>query len=114
VQTRDKEIDDPIVISQTKTFNCCNFFKSLLDNYSSRTTIQGINYVADKSRPWIEKIWWIFVILFSVFCCGSLIFDVYERYDQSPIIVSFSNEETPISQVRSNCTPPLLKHISFP
>jgi Amiloride-sensitive sodium channel len=82
-----------------RTNRYLKIMKDLIADYSSKTTIQGIKYVADTSLTLIERFWWTIVVVMSVFCCGSLIMDVVRQYDQSPIIVSYANEETPITQV---------------
>jgi Amiloride-sensitive sodium channel len=69
--------------------------KDLIADYSRKTTIQGIKYVADTSLTLIERFWWTIVVVLSVLCCGSLIFSVTRHHDQSPIIMSYANEETP-------------------
>jgi Amiloride-sensitive sodium channel len=74
--------------------------KQLITDYSSKTTIQGINYATDTNLSLIERFWWTIVVILSVLCCGSLIFDVIQHYDQSPIIVSYANKETSISDVK--------------
>jgi Amiloride-sensitive sodium channel len=73
--------------------------KQLITDYSSKTTIQGINYATDANLSLIERFWWTIVVILSVLCCGSLIIDVIQHYDQSPIIVSYANQETSISDV---------------
>jgi Amiloride-sensitive sodium channel len=73
--------------------------KQLITDYYKKTTIQGIKYATDTNRSLIEIIWWTIVIMVSVLCCALLIFDTVRRYDQSPLIASYANEETPISQV---------------
>jgi Amiloride-sensitive sodium channel len=80
-------------------FNCFQLIRDLATDYSKRTTIQGVNYMTDNARPLIERLWWLVVFVLSVSCCGLFISDVYERYDQSPIIVKFADAETPISDV---------------
>jgi hypothetical protein len=45
------------------------------------------------------RVWWIFVIFISLYGCGKLIFDIYKKWDQSPVIVSFAEKSTPIWQV---------------
>jgi Amiloride-sensitive sodium channel len=73
--------------------------ENLPKNYMRKTTIQGIKYVARSDLSMVERIWWTVVVILSVFCCGSLINAVYKRYDESPVQISFAQEETPNSQV---------------
>jgi Amiloride-sensitive sodium channel len=78
---------------------CLQMVKSLAADYSARSTIQGINYIADSNRSKIERLWWTAVFFVSVCCCGSLISSIYKRFDEFPVIVTFSEQETPISQI---------------
>jgi Amiloride-sensitive sodium channel len=73
--------------------------KNLIVDYFSKTSIQGVRFVADTKLSLIERFWWMIVVVISIFCCGSLILDAVRHYDQSPIIVRYANEETPVSQV---------------
>jgi Amiloride-sensitive sodium channel len=85
--------------TRTKTNRCLTMVKELFIDYFNKATIQGIKYAADSSLNLIERIWWTIVVVFSIFCCGSLIADVFRRYDQSPVTISYADEETPISHV---------------
>jgi Amiloride-sensitive sodium channel len=73
--------------------------KAFIIDYCNKTTIAGVKYLVESSLMLIERIWWALVILISLFACGSLIFNVLRRYEQSPVIISYANEETSISQV---------------
>jgi Amiloride-sensitive sodium channel len=73
--------------------------KDLFADYSKKTTIQGIKYVANGKLSQIERLWWVVVVVISTICCGTLISDVFKRYDENPVIISFENQETPVSQV---------------
>lgn len=45
------------------------------------------------------RIWWclIFVICFTG--CSVMIYKIYEKYETSPVIVSFATKETPIYKI---------------
>jgi Amiloride-sensitive sodium channel len=99
----NETISDHIETSDPRNDRTNRYLKVVTDlmaDYSSKTTIQGVNYVADTALSLAERIWWAIVIILSALCCGSLILDVVRQYDQSPIIVSYANEETPVSQVK--------------
>jgi Amiloride-sensitive sodium channel len=76
--------------------------KELVVDYSTKTTIQGLNYMADTDRSTVERFWWTSVVVLSIFCSGSLIFDTVRRFDQSPVTLNYENEETAISEVISS------------
>jgi Amiloride-sensitive sodium channel len=75
--------------------------KDLVSDYSTKTTIQGIKYVADTNLSWIERIWWTTILIISIFCCGSLISNIFGRYDRTPLIITYENEETMVVQVNN-------------
>jgi Amiloride-sensitive sodium channel len=94
--------DQTEVVRIERTNRYVKILKELIADYSSKTTIQGVNYVADTNLSLAERIWWTIVVVISMFCCGSLIMDVIRQHDESPFIVSFANEPTSIAQVYLN------------
>ncbi|XP_058461711.1 pickpocket protein 28-like [Malaya genurostris] len=73
--------------------------KGLFLEYCSNSTIHGIKYFACKRRTIYEKIWWIVMFFVSLYGCGRLIQNVYRKWEQTPVIVSFSEKSTPIWQI---------------
>ncbi|XP_055528659.1 pickpocket protein 28-like [Wyeomyia smithii] len=73
--------------------------KSLFLEYCSNSSIHGIKYFACKRRTVFEKIWWIAVFFLSLYGCGRLIQNIYHKWDQTPVIVSFNEKSTPIWQI---------------
>jgi Amiloride-sensitive sodium channel len=101
---RRSESDDQdqameLQITANQTNGMIKLTKDLIADYSSRTTIQGIKYVADNNLLVIERLWWGMIVVISTICCGSLITDAVRQYDQSPVIVSYANEDTSVSEV---------------
>jgi Amiloride-sensitive sodium channel len=86
-----------------RSHNGANRFRKivedLMNEYFNKTTIQGVKYPAESSLTLIERIWWLVVVGISVFCCGCFIADVFRRYDETPVTISYVNEETPVSYV---------------
>jgi acid-sensing ion channel, other len=80
------------VKSKVKKF--CHTAKDFFFDYSEHSTIHGISYVGERHRSWIEKIWWIVALCFSLICCGYLILDAWSN---NPIIINF--KPTPIWEV---------------
>jgi Amiloride-sensitive sodium channel len=98
-ETNDVVVEKQLQSNETRARRLANTMKQLITDYSKRTTIQGVKYVADKKLTFIERIWWAIVVIVSVFYCGSLIADIFRRYDDSPIIISYENQETSITEV---------------
>lgn len=73
-------------IGQKGVVSCelCNTFK--LHNSSS------ILYL-------IIRLWWALAFLLSVGGCGYLIWNVYKKWDDRPVIVSFAENSTPVWEI---------------
>lgn len=46
-----------------------------------------------------NRIWWIIAFGLSLFFCGFLIHNVWIKWDQSPVIVSFAEKSTPVWEI---------------
>ncbi|KAG5873444.1 hypothetical protein JTB14_024866 [Gonioctena quinquepunctata] len=75
----------------------CNVkgIRQYLKEYCESTGIHGFRYLAEK-RTLFEKILWFLLISTSFSTCGYLISRIYNKYHQSPVIVSFATKESPI------------------
>uniref|UniRef100_A0A182FU38 Uncharacterized protein n=1 Tax=Anopheles albimanus TaxID=7167 RepID=A0A182FU38_ANOAL len=73
--------------------------KSLFLEYCSNSTVHGVKYFGCKRRTLFEKIWWIATFLLSVYGCSRLIQNIYRKWDQTPVIVSFAEKSTPVWQI---------------
>jgi acid-sensing ion channel, other len=71
--------------------------KQIFIDYTNNSTIHGVSYIAEKDRPWFEKVLWITMFCISIILCGKLIFDAWNI---SPIIFAFSEKPTPIFQIQ--------------
>lgn len=43
-----------------------------------------------------HRFWWLVVFLLSLLGCGVMIHKTYEKWNQAPIIVTFSEKPTPV------------------
>lgn len=46
-----------------------------------------------------QRVWWIGAFIVALVLCGSLIKNVYTKWDQSPVIVSFAEKSTPVWEI---------------
>ncbi|RZB38941.1 ASC domain containing protein [Asbolus verrucosus] len=46
-----------------------------------------------------KKIWWLTVFGLVLSCCSLMIYKIYEKYETSPVIVTFATKETPIYKI---------------
>lgn len=79
----------------TREYGCGD----IMDDFCANSTIHGIKYVGDRKRHLAEKLWWLIAFLLSIYGCSRLIFNVWQRWDRSPVIVSFEEKATPIWQI---------------
>jgi Amiloride-sensitive sodium channel len=116
---RDVDRGETIVVEEFQKLHSRSnrFLKTIKDitvEYLEKTTIKGIQNIVESKLTPIERIWWTIVMIFSVFCCGSLIADIFEQYDKSPVVISYAKEETLISNVEYKLTVMCLCSINIP
>ncbi|XP_055591069.1 pickpocket protein 28-like [Uranotaenia lowii] len=83
-----------------------NSQESLFQEYCSNSSIHGVRYFASRRRKsccgrscWVERALWIAFFALSVGGCGWLILKVYRKWDNSPVIVTFAERQTPVWQI---------------
>ncbi|XP_005176878.1 pickpocket protein 28-like [Musca domestica] len=69
--------------------------KEIYEEFCSNTSIHGFQYFGQQ-RPRSEIIFWIIVIIVTLFCCISIIVKVYVKWHETPEIVTFSEQSTPV------------------
>ncbi|XP_062558315.1 pickpocket protein 28-like [Armigeres subalbatus] len=73
--------------------------KDIFLDFASKTSIHGVKYFGCPDRNWCEKFFWMTVFGLSV-CSGALLIrKVYDKWDQTPVIVSFDEKFTPVWQI---------------
>uniref|UniRef100_A0A182PN37 Pickpocket n=1 Tax=Anopheles epiroticus TaxID=199890 RepID=A0A182PN37_9DIPT len=70
--------------------------RNLWVDYCMNSTIHGFKYLVGNKRTNIERIWWIVVCLLSLYGCGRLIYTVYQKWDQEPVVVTFAEKPMPV------------------
>lgn len=71
----------------------------IFDDFCKESTIHGVKYFGDRKRHWAEKLWWLVAFLLSIYGCGNLMLNVWNRWDRHPVIVTFAEKPTPIWQI---------------
>lgn len=71
----------------------------LFSDYTNNSSIHGVRYMGERHRPWVERVWWIIAFCLSIIACSKLIYNVWNKWDQSPVIVSFAEKSTPVWQI---------------
>lgn len=71
----------------------------LFSDYSAISTIHGIRYLGEKQRHWFERVWWMFAFSLSVMACGIFIYQAAAKWNNTPVIVTFAEESTPVAEI---------------
>ncbi|XP_038112216.1 pickpocket protein 28 [Culex quinquefasciatus] len=72
--------------------------RRLFLEFCSNTTIHGWRNI-EAAKSLLERAWWTIVLAMSVFGCAVLIQNVYHKWDQHPVIVSFDDTPTSVWSV---------------
>ncbi|KAJ8923406.1 hypothetical protein NQ315_001964 [Exocentrus adspersus] len=94
-----KEIENGPVKSKRKY---PGFRKNMLDyiqEYTDYTGIHGFKYMGEQDRSIFEKLWWLILFCISLYVCIDLIIKTWEKWDTSPVLVSFARSPTPVWQI---------------
>lgn len=67
--------------------------------FSSNSTVHGVKYLGERRRHWVERSFWIIAFFVSVIGCSIMIHKIYEKWQLSPVIVSFAEKSTPVWQI---------------
>lgn len=71
----------------------------VFSEYSKTSTVHGVRYLCDKRRHWTERIWWIISVSTSIIMCAGFLFGAFRKWNLSPLIITFADEATPISDI---------------
>lgn len=71
----------------------------LFSDYSEISTIHGVRYMGEKKRHWSERVWWFFAVLSSIIVCSMLVYQTWLKWQNTPVIVTFSEESTPVYEI---------------
>ncbi|XP_065087701.1 pickpocket protein 28-like [Ochlerotatus camptorhynchus] len=63
------------------------------------TPIHGCKQFLGSNKLLIERVWWIFVFVVSLYYCIVLTYYIYEKWERDPIIVSFDQQSSSIYSI---------------
>jgi amiloride-sensitive sodium channel len=55
--------------------------------------------LGERKRHWSERAFWLAAFILAVYGCGNLIINIYNKWQQTPVIVSFAEKSTPVWSV---------------
>ncbi|EFA07961.1 Pickpocket protein 28-like Protein [Tribolium castaneum] len=90
------EIAPRVVTAKDKDF--CHNLRKYFREFTEVTGIHGLRYVSEK-RSRTEKVIWVIILLISLGGCIYMIYEVLDKYNKSPVVVSFATEDTPLYQI---------------
>lgn len=71
----------------------------LFSDYSAISTMHGVRYLGEKKRHWSERVFWLIIFVSSIFACTAFIFQAWSKWQNSPVIVTFSEVSTPVYHI---------------
>ncbi|XP_060654838.1 pickpocket protein 28 [Drosophila nasuta] len=72
---------------------------AIIHEYCDYSTIHGIRYLGEKKRPWLERLFWVSVFLLSICTCFKLTMNIWDKWNNNPVIVSFAEKSTPVWEI---------------
>jgi acid-sensing ion channel, other len=58
-----------------------------------------VKYLGESRRHWAERAFWVVAFFISVVGCSIMIHKIYDKWQLSPVIVSFAEKSTPVWQI---------------
>lgn len=99
--TDDSSTESPRPTAPELPVNKLNFQNAIHKvavEYSSRSSIHGLQYLAER-RPLHEKWFWLLVYIVTIYFLFFEIWDVYNKWRDTPVIVSFAEKPTPVYSI---------------
>ncbi|XP_034256548.1 pickpocket protein 28-like isoform X2 [Thrips palmi] len=90
---------DRSVSGESSVYQTALTFKASWKEYCNSTAIHGVRYFVEEGRTRFERVFWVLSLAVSLLGCFYLILKVYNKWDSSPVIVSFAETSTPVWDV---------------
>lgn len=69
------------------------------DDFFRNSSVHGIKYIGEQRRHWSERLFWVIAFIVSILGCSIMIYKIYTKWQQNPVIVSFAENSTPVWQI---------------
>ncbi|VEN48136.1 unnamed protein product, partial [Callosobruchus maculatus] len=66
--------------------------------YCDYTGIHGFKYIGE-GRTVAERIWWIIWLVVSMILCGMMVYQIFDRYINYPVLIAFSMKESRLQEI---------------
>ncbi|XP_026725648.1 pickpocket protein 28-like isoform X2 [Trichoplusia ni] len=93
------DLSNELPLEKPKKRDRTNIIKDYLVDYTANSNLHGLKYIGEKERTYVEKIFWLFMFTCCVVLCAGLIRKVWIKWNESPVIVSFAENPTPVWQI---------------
>lgn len=92
------ESGDPIdLIDDLPSRRKCNC--KLFKDYCENSTIHGVPYIGAPHQPPLNLLWWLLSFGISLVLCTILIYNVWIKWDTTPVILSFAEQPTTVWEI---------------
>ncbi|CAG4955982.1 unnamed protein product [Parnassius apollo] len=95
LEKSDESVEHKIDVKKGKGYT----IKEYLIDYTANSNLHGLKYIGEKERTPVEKFFWFFMFTCCVILCAGLIRKVWIKWNESPVIVSFAENSTPVWQI---------------
>lgn len=77
-------------------------FRITVKDYMRKTTIHGVRYITDEQFSLMEHVVWIvWLVMSSAFCCV-FICHIVEKWNRSPVVITFASRNIPTNEVNES------------
>lgn len=73
--------------------------RKLFADFCDNTSIHGVKYIGGANQGTIDRAWWILSFLISIILCTYLIRNLWNKWEDTPVFVSFSEHSTPVWEI---------------
>ncbi|KAI5635502.1 amiloride-sensitive sodium channel domain-containing protein [Phthorimaea operculella] len=88
------------VKNNPKVSNCETLeFKKDFREYLLTSTLHGLHYIGEKKLTWFERFFWLVAFTMSFTIALIFIMNIYDKWRQSPMIVSINPVNMPLSEL---------------
>ncbi|XP_037826364.1 pickpocket protein 28-like [Lucilia sericata] len=74
-------------------------YKSVIREYSKKTSVHGLKYIFEIHRPFYEKLFWLIFLLISLFFAGKYTWKTYVKWLDSPTVLGFDETLVKIHKI---------------
>jgi hypothetical protein len=68
-------------------------------HYMEESSLHGLNHASFKNLKAVERIFWLVAFVASMFWCSILLIDMYIKYQNAPLVISFDGDFQNVNSV---------------